>query len=51
MFPSTYTWTAVLTSVTSFLSEPLVAGGTLLAIALPFGVKLVRSAKAATSAR
>lgn len=51
MFPSTYTWTAVLTNVTSFLSEPIVSGGTLFVLSLAFGPRLVKAMRRAVSAR
>lgn len=40
-----------MSNVTDLLSEPMIATGTLLAIAVPWVVKLVRMAKRATSSR
>lgn len=51
MFPSTYTWTSVLSNVTAFLSEPIVQTGTLFVIALPFVPKLIRTLRKSVSAR
>jgi hypothetical protein len=51
MFPTGYTWAAVLTNITSFLAEPIVAGGTLAVIAIPWVPKLVRMLRSAVSSR
>jgi hypothetical protein len=51
MFPSTYTWTAVLTNVQALLAEPIVQGGTLFVLGIAIGPKLVRALRSSVSAR
>lgn len=51
MFPETYTWEAVLGAIADFLSEPVVATGTIFVIGLSLAPRLVRTLRRAISGR